>query len=154
MQGFRDRGFVQSDTLEHAFLGGGFIQISGEIACSGRIVLAVNKFMEVLDGEGLDTRVQTFQYAYNASVRGQGNLLRYDNVHAHPGHPNEHHRHDYDWRTGEELHGSPFWVGEPGWPTLSQFMEEVESWYWEHREELPEPDAFVPEGELRTAEDF
>ena len=83
-----------------------------------------------------------FRYAYNASVRGHGNFLRHDNAHAYPGHPDQHHRQEFDWHTGEELRGFPLWVGtEGGWPTLGDFIEEVCEWYWEHRNELPEPDA-------------
>jgi hypothetical protein len=34
------------------------------------------------------------------------------------------------------------WVGPDGWPTLGKFMEEVERWYWTHREKLPNPDEY------------
>lgn len=139
MAKFRAGGFVVDDTLEYEFLAGTF-GIAGEIACRGGIVIRVDKTLEMAEGAD-DPLVLTFVYAYNAFVRGHGNLLRHDNAHTHPGHADEHHRHDFDWRTGEERPGSPTWVGAAGWPTLGGFIEELERWYWEHRDEFPDPDA-------------
>lgn len=133
--------FVQGDTLMWSPVYQGF-QLTGEIACRGNIVIRVDKTLAILDPGESNPRVQTEYYAYNASVKGHGTIRRYDNEHAHPGHPDAHHRHDGDWRTGQEA--TPVHVGEQGWPTLSEFIREIAQWYDEHRDELPDPDG-VPE---------
>jgi hypothetical protein len=53
-------------------------------------------------------------YAYTASVSGYGNIFRYDANHGREGHPDNHHRHDFDWRTGDEVADSPQWKGVDG----------------------------------------
>ena len=145
--------FVQRHTLRYVGIPGHII-IVGQVACLGNIVLTVEKYLEVLDGrvsgpEVLDgdddAEVQTIIYAYNASVRGHGNLLRYDNTHRWRGHADDHHRHRMDWRNNSrELPGSPEWVGYDRWPHLGDFMQEARDWYWEHRDELPDRDG-VPD---------
>ena len=42
--------------------------------------------------------------------------------------------------------GSPTWMGEARWPTLGEFIETVEAWYWENRDRLDDPDGFPPLG--------
>lgn len=147
MDGFRLSAFVREDSLEFAFQEAGLLTIKGEISCRGGIVISVYKTLEVVDDGTTNPPVRTFLYAYNALVRGENSFLRHDNTHSYPGHADEHHRHELDWRTGAELPGSPMWVGPEGWPTLSNFIEEVERWYWKHREELPDPDGY---GELNA----
>lgn len=138
MEQFRKIGFVGDDTLEFSF-SPSTIGIAGEIACRGGIVVRVDKWLDVAE-EDDDPLVQTFSYCYNAFVRGYGNILRHDNVHTHIGHTDEHHRHSFDWETSEELSDSPQWCGEEGWPTLGEFIETVERWYWTNRLALPQPD--------------
>lgn len=151
MEQFYSSGFVCSDTLVWAAIPGA-LTLVGEIGCKGNIVIAVEKLIALVDRHGdpddLDVEVQTVRYAYNASVRGHGNILRHDNIHAHPGHPDSHHRHEFDWSTGEELEGFPRWCGADGWPTLGDFIQEVSDWYWKHRDDLPEPEG-VPALERR-----
>ncbi len=151
MEHFYSSGFVCSDTLVWEAVPGA-LKLTGEIGCKGNLVIGVEKLLVVLDPDGdpedLNVEVQTVRYAYNAFVRGHGNLLRHDNIHAHPGHPDNHHRHEFDWKTDEELDGFPAWCGAGGWPTLGEFIDEVASWYWTHRAELPEPDG-EPELGLR-----
>ena len=142
MDGFRSSGFVREDSLEFSFLEASLLTIRGEISCLGDIVIRVSKTLDVLDDGTADPPVQTFLYAYNAFVRDQNSFLRHDNTHQYPGHADEHHRHDFDWRSGEHFPGSPSWVGPDGWPTLGQFIEEVRVWYWKHREELPNPESY------------
>lgn len=132
--------------MEFTFLEAGLLTIQGEISCLGNIVIKVDKTLAILDDGTPDPPVQTILYAYNASVRGRDSFLRHDNAHTYPGHSDEHHRHDFDWKTGENLPGSPLWVGPGGWPTLSEFIEEVRDWFWKHRDELPGPDAYVELG--------
>jgi hypothetical protein len=139
--------FVHRHTLRYEARRG-FIVIVGQIACSGEIVLTIEKALEVLDadaddvldGGATDALVRTYVYSYNASIRGHQSFLRYDNTHSYTGHDDEHHKHELDWRTGAELPGSPSWVGRDRWPLLSEFIESVARWYWDHRDELPNPD--------------
>jgi hypothetical protein len=138
MHQMRSKGFVGADTLELRDVGAGVLRMRGEIACSGGLVVDVRKFLEVLDGEGQDARVQTFEYKYNAFVRGGHNVLRYDNTHPYPGHADAHHKHVYDRETGRQVPGSPFWIGADRWPTLGEVLDELERWYWENRDDLPE----------------
>lgn len=138
MDQMRTKGFVGEDTLELEDIGADLLVMSGEIACLGGIVVRVEKYLEVLEGEGDDALVRTVEYKYNAFVRGHNNLLRYDNSHSFPGHADPHHKHEYDWRTGRQLPGFPAWVGEDHWPTLGAVLEELELWYWGNREVLPE----------------
>lgn len=80
-------------------------------------------------------------------MRGRGNVLRYDNTHAYPGHGDAHHKHVYDWETNNQLPGSPAWVDERGWPTLGEVLKELRTWYWENREDLPNPDGYPALGQ-------
>jgi Family of unknown function (DUF6516) len=123
------------------------IVLQGGIACLGNLVLTVNKFLEILsDPDDDNPMVETRVYKYNLSVRGYGTVFRYDNEHPwflHPGHPDPHHKHLFDWRAGKELRPpSPVWVGADDWPHLSRIIEEAREWYYLNRDALPEPDAF------------
>lgn len=148
MDQMRRREFVGDDSLRLENIGSGVLAMTGEIGCRGQIVVQVEKYLLIFDGEGLDANVQTFDYKYNAFVRGRNNILRYDNAHSYPGHGDAHHKHMFDWQTGEQLPGFPEWVGENGWPTLGEVLEEVEQWYWGNRDDLPEPEKY-PKLELR-----
>lgn len=148
MDQMRSRGFVGADNLELKSLPADILTIVGEIACLGQIVVKVEKYLHILEGYGEGALVRTFEYKYNAFVRSRNNILRYDNAHRHPGHGDAHHKHLFNWRTGRELPGFPQWVGESGWPTLGEVLSEVEQWYYTHREELPNPDAY-PELDTR-----
>lgn len=69
-------------------------------------------------------------------------FLRHDNQHEgwlYPGHGDPHHVHVLDWRTGDEKPGSPFWCGQEGWPTLGEFIQKVELWYYDNLPQLPNP---------------
>lgn len=123
------------------------IVLQGGIACLGNIVLTVRKFLEILDGPRDNPEVETRIYSYNVSVRGYDTIFRYDNEHGelflHPGHPDPHHKHLFDWRAGKELKPpSPVWVGANNWLHLDRVIEEAREWYWLNRDALPEPDAF------------
>jgi hypothetical protein len=133
---------VGGDTLRFESTGSNVLTVRGEIACWRPIVVRVEEHLEVLEGEGWNAYVQTYEYSYNASVRGHGNILRYDNVHSFPGHPDANHKHEFDWRTGEELPGFPEWTGRDERPTLGEVMEEVERQYWNNLDDLPEPDKY------------
>src|SRR6266480_447125 len=106
--------------------GAGIFTLTGEISCKGNIAIWVSKALHVVAARRTDVVVQTTRYAYNASVRGHGNVLRHDNIHPHPGHSDHHHRHEFDWRTGKQ--SALMWWGEHRWPTLGEFIEEAEQW--------------------------
>ena len=137
MQSVRKGGFVHHDTLRFEVLPNEFV-LSGEIACLGQIVIQVEKHLAIIGGDYDDPLVQTIQYRYNASVRGWDTFLRNDNSHPYPGHPDDHHRHVEDLWTGEKL---VEWVGEARWPTLTDFVNDVQDWYYAHRDKLPDPEA-------------
>jgi hypothetical protein len=122
------------------------IVLQGGIACLGNLVLSVKKFLEILGEPDDDPMVETRVYKYNLSVRGHNNVFRYDNEHPywiHPGHPDPHHKHLFDWRTGRELKPpSPVWIGASDWPHLNRVIEETREWYYLNRHMLPDPDAF------------
>jgi hypothetical protein len=142
MAALRRGGFVGDDTLSVEPRAEGEIVLAGEIACLGRIVVDVFKVLEVLEGEGADAMVQTLFYSYNVFLRGGNNILRYDNLHPRKDHPDDHHKHTYSWKTGEQLPGSPVWIGAEKWPTLGEVLREVQSWYYEHREQLERAEEF------------
>lgn len=123
------------------------IVLQGGIACLGNLVLSVNKFLEILSDSGADNpMVETRIYKYNVSVQGYNTLFRYDNEHPsflHPGHPDPHHKHLFDWKTGREFSPpSPVWVGADDWPPLNRVIDEAREWYYSNRHELPKPEAF------------
>lgn len=93
--------------------------------------LHVDKDQEVLLGEPGGPHVRTATYSYQVLRRtseGEAPLWRYDNTHAHPGHLDEHHLHMFrDDQTQEVVH-----IGEPGWPTLGDVLEDLHAW-WEMR---------------------
>ncbi len=150
MNQFVSRDFVKNQTLAFSFFPYG-IRLKGEISCLGGIVVTVDKFLDILNEEETNPLVQTLWYAYNASVRDHGNILRYDNQddeYLREGHLDEHHKHLFDWRTGQEMGNSPVWIGRQGWLTLGDVLQEIQDWYWHHRSELPNPDEY-PEIGLR-----
>jgi hypothetical protein len=111
----------------------------GEISCLGGIVLRVEKCLGIVEGQGMDALIQTAWYSYNASVRGAYNIFRYDNQDEdfsfRPGHQDAHHKHLFDWQTGDET--GLEWIGSEAWPTLGQVIEELHQWYWSNRILLP-----------------
>ncbi len=113
------------------------ITLQGEIACLGNIIVTVEKYLRVLGGDGDNAMVQTFQYSYNVSVRNEGNIFRYDNSHDRPGHPDRHHKHEFD-EEGEQIS----WIGYQSWRTLGQVLQETQEWYWLNRESLELPDTY------------
>jgi hypothetical protein len=141
---FKSCDFVDTDTLEFNSLPYG-IRLSGEIACLGEIVITVDKFLTILSGCDDEALVKTKWYSYNASVRGWHNIIRFDNQDddfKRPGHLDEHHQHVFDWRTGAEKPGSPYWVGEENWGTLGNFLQLMQDWYWQNCSSLSNPDKY------------
>lgn len=141
---FKARGdFIGRETLCFRPLPRAF-RLTGEIACLGNILISVDKLLAVVDP--INKLVQTKWYSYNVSIRGYHNLLRYDNQDKdfsfRPSHKDEHHKHSFNWRTGQEDPESPIWIGADNWLTLGEVIEEVEGWYWRNHSLLPEPDSY------------
>ena len=73
--------------------------------------------------------VETVEYSYHVMIRAGDSirgLFRYDNAHPHPGHADPHHRHEF---AGDGSVESVRWVGEAGWPTLGDVIEEAYEWW-------------------------
>ncbi|HQU43071.1 MAG TPA: DUF6516 family protein [Pirellulales bacterium] len=150
---YRSQGFVDGDAIKIERFGRRHFLMQGEIACRGNIVIAVDKMLEACDREP-DPLVQTVLYSYNVYVKGKWNVFRYDNQHPgwrYPGHNDEHHCHVFDWGTGNELPGSPKWIGAAGWPTLGEVIDEARNWHADNYARLPDPEQFVTDlsSELR-----
>ncbi len=82
-------GFIGEDTLEFNVLKRGVIELKGEIACLGNILIDVHKILILQSGNSnvRSDLVHTSHYSYNASVRGFGSIFLYDNAHPHHLHP-------------------------------------------------------------------
>jgi hypothetical protein len=97
----------------------------GALICTDGIEIRVSKIQDVEYRSGRPY-VRTAEYSYHVLRRREGvqaNLLRYDNAHPHPGHPDAHHRHRYD-REGREIL-PPEHIGEENWPTLGDVIHEA-----------------------------
>lgn len=137
MEQFKGLGFVGAETLEFINDLPGVVTLQGEISCLGNIIITVDKYLTILEGDGDNAMVETFQYSYNVSVRNEGNIFRYDNSHDREGHSDRHHKHEFDGES-EEVR----WIGADHWPTLGQVLEETQNWYWLKREHLKSPDDY------------
>lgn len=146
----RASGFVGADNLR-LIAQPSLILMIGDVGCLGNITITVEKYLaivtptanpsEVLAGDH-DVVVETIRYAYHAQVSKHGPILRYDNNHPWPRHGDNHHVHRCDWRKQDDS-GRVEWVGAAHWPTLGTVVNEVMDWYYEHRDELPQPDAYA-----------
>jgi len=145
LEQFKKRGFVGEDSLEFIPLNKYFI-LQGEVGCIGGLILKVEKLIRVIEVDSSDLSIQTAWYSYNASIRNSHNVLRYDNQDEdfgfREGHSDEHHKHVFDWQTGDELDESPLWIGADNWPTLGDVLKELEDWYWENKGSLYNPDCY------------
>ena len=143
---FTERRFIGFNSIEFKLLRDA-ITCKGQLGCSGQIIRKVDKFLDVLDhDDNGNLWVQTKWYAYNVSVQGYGNIFRYDNQDEDYGFRNEHqdphHKHSFDWKTDEELLGSPHWIGSENWPTLGDVIQETQDWYWNNQSLLSYPDLY------------
>jgi hypothetical protein len=146
MRQFRDDRFVGADTLKFKWLGPAVLYLGGQIGWLGRIVIDVEKFLDVLDPPGTpNPSIQTDIYSYHVGVQSRASLFRYDNSHQHDGHPDPHHRHAFVWAGHKQLPDSPVWVGASNWPTLGDVIAETQAWYWDHYETLQDRDDFPSE---------
>lgn len=98
----------------------------GELMCAGGIEVHVHKRQVIHYRQGRPW-VRTVDYSYQV-IRRQGGqvtpLFRYDNAEHHD-HADAHHRHQFDANGREKL--PPAHIGETGWPTLGDVLEEAHS---------------------------
>lgn len=98
----------------------------GEILCAGGIEIHVRKRQLIRYRHGRPW-VHTVDYSYQVMRREARHvtpMFRYDNA-AHYDHPDAHHRHQFDANGREILPATH--VGESGWPTLGDVIEEAHS---------------------------
>jgi hypothetical protein len=130
---FLREGFVLSEDLRFEEFGAGYISLSGTMLCEGGIVLDVEKLLEVVEGHGPHAMVQTVAYRYQAYVLGRGNILRYEGP--HPTHNQFHHVHRYNTFGDGDDRVEPIET-EDARPTLSEVLDELREFYYEHIDEL------------------
>jgi hypothetical protein len=119
--------FVERDTLEIKTTATTVLW-SGVLYCREGIEIQVEKRQRAWMRSGRRW-VETIEYSYHVMTRaedGVRGLFRYDNAHPHPGHPDAHHRHDFGVDGRDEM---VRWVGEAGWPTLGDVIEEAYEWW-------------------------
>lgn len=101
----------------------------GILYCADAVEIKVEKRQEVRLRAGR-LEVRTVDYSYHAyhriDARRVRNLVRYDNSHPRPDHPDDHHKHEYDEHGQDRV----VHVGEDEWPTLGQVIDEVHAWWF------------------------
>jgi len=125
---------VLSDGVEFMPFGEQVILVSGRIECAGRLYVDVRKILDVVDGVGGTTRVQSTEYSYNAVLAGRGIVFRYDSPHD-DGHRPCHHVHRYDV-LADDKEGTIDEFEADDWPTLGEALEHLRVWYFENYEGL------------------
>lgn len=118
--------FVLSHNLRYDFYeysGETYLRISGQVVCLNNVLLEVEKYLETRRTRPGVLLVRTFSYRYNASVRGKGNVLRYDNGHD----SDEYHRHVFDLETGEQAEYQL--LDRFHFPTFPQILDELEEMF-------------------------
>jgi hypothetical protein len=132
MAGFLDEGFVVEDRCAFTFLPA-VVLLQGTIVCLDALTLEVDKEIAVLDGSGMNARVQTRRFRYHAWVRGAHNILRYESAHDHRPHA---HKHVYNtFGGGQELTTTDL-ENEEAIPTLGEVIRELQLWHQEHAARL------------------
>lgn len=119
--------FVERDTLEIKTTET-IVLWSGVLYCRDGIEIQVEKRQRTWMRSGRRW-VETIGYSYHVMTKREGRvrgLFRYDNAHPHPDHADAHHRHEYD---DDGNDASVTWVGEAGWPTLGDVVEEAYEWW-------------------------
>ena len=102
-------------------------RIAGRIRCLGGLLLDVEEYLELRLLQGR-LRVRPVTYSYHVRIGGQRsrNIFRYDNFHAYSRerHPDAHHKHRFDPRTGREV-TPPEWIGAERAPQLVDVLAEL-----------------------------
>jgi hypothetical protein len=128
-----DGGFLVFNGLKFDALGNGTIILEGVLECVGDLAIDVLKTIHILSGSGPTARVQTETYSYNASLRGIGNVFRYDSPHPH--YP-KHHVHRYDALTRDTRGYVEDIEDEENRPTLGDVLDELRDWYYDNHDKI------------------
>jgi hypothetical protein len=130
LAGFSDF-FIHRLDLDTKLIDYRTVTIRGRIFCEGGIYLDVNKILALNER----SQVRTIYYSYQACINLESSMriFRYDNAHRYvrEGHPDAHHKHLFDQRTGRELPASPEWIGYDRWPTIGDVLSELHEWQQE-----------------------
>lgn len=113
--------FIISDTLR-PYTSRGSVLWRGRILCEGGFEVTVDQRQDVRRWHGR-VQVRTARYSYQVlrrTISSVEEVVRYDNFHVHPGHPDAHHVH----RNGVIEH-----VGAAHAPALVDVLAEAESWW-------------------------
>lgn len=100
-----------------------FVVLDGRIYCSNNIVLTIFKVFETRYVEKGRLQVRCSVYSYNASIRGQHNILRYDNTHLDE--YDKYHKHEFDVDTGQCTNVKH--LSRQQFPVLSDVLDELKS---------------------------
>lgn len=123
--------FIEHDGLVVRAIGPRVMRIEGTIRLQHGIRLDVNKILEMDDRR----RVRTTSYSYHACWGDDGArpIIRYDNAHEYEreGHLDAHHKHCFNYHTWDEIK-PPEHIGYERWPSLSDVIGELETWWDEH----------------------
>lgn len=131
-----DEGFLLEPNLTLRWHSADTFVIEGRLHCQHSLFVDVQKFLEVRERRGR-VEARTVSYSYHAGVKGSEDraIFRYDNAHqyAQEGHPDDHHKHQFDHQTWRELR-PPLWTGmhfgAGDWPHLDEVVKELRNW-WE-----------------------
>lgn len=127
LRDFEDH-FIELDDLVYDLLPDA-VYWHGSLHCLDGIEVLVERYQRCTFRKGARW-VDTLFYKYEVLQRRAGKaieIVRYDNVHLQPGHPDPHHRHRFD-ATGIEIE-PPEHVGRAGWPNLGQVLDEAHT-HW------------------------
>lgn len=123
--------FLIDDRLE-TLITRDVVSWTGELICTGGYEIHIRR-LQVADHRNGVLWVKTSKYSYHA-LRRTGDttrqLFRYDNIHAHAHHADEHHRHRFDTNGREIL--PAVHIGAVQWPTLGQVLDELYV-YWQDK---------------------
>lgn len=111
--------------------------LEGTASCIGGIEIQVRKLVAFLD-DGDDPLVQTEWYSYNVTLRGVGNIFRYDSpfLPDRGGHHAHDHVHLYDAFAGDREGTIEPIYNKDDVPTLGEVIDRARDWYWQNVEEL------------------
>jgi hypothetical protein len=127
LKDFEDH-FLVEDRLSYDLLPNA-VYWHGSLACIDGIEILVERYQRCTFRGGR-RYVETLFYKYEVLQRRDGRtieIVRYDNVHLQPGHPDAHHRHRFDSQ-GNEIE-PPEHLGRAGWPNLGQVLDQAHA-YW------------------------
>ena len=124
LEQYRRMGFVLSEDLEIEY-GVSKLFMSGSIYCESGLRIQVNKTIDILESDGMKSKVKTSHFSYSAIVAGDDYIFRYDSPHPdHRNYPHVHRKSDDGCTVGiGELYS------EEEIPTLGEVIGELYDFY-------------------------